>query len=218
VIPVTPTAKPAAQVASWAYAEQFIPESEAARAARATALERGHVPVSRGAAQTLTVLARLMRAKAVVEVGTGVGVASLALFAGMDPTGTLTSIDPENDNLQAARAAAKQAGIRSQRQRFIAGHTLEVLSRLTDGAYDLVYVDGDPLEYGEYVEQALRILRPGGLLVLYHALLGDTVAKESILDDETLIVRETLEALREMTDLTTVLLPVGDGLVVTVKA
>jgi predicted O-methyltransferase YrrM len=215
---VTPAAKPAAQVTSWAYAEQFIPESEAARAARASAHERGLVPITRGAAQTLTVLARLIQAKNVVEVGTGVGVASLALFAGMVPGGMLTSIDQENDYLQAARGFAKKAGVKSQQQRFIAGRPLEVLSRLTDNAYDLAYIDGDPLEYGEYVEQALRVLRPGGVLAVYHALLNDTVAREANLDDETLIVRETLEAIREMDGLTSVLLPVGDGLIVTVKA
>ncbi|MDR0990738.1 MAG: methyltransferase, partial [Propionibacteriaceae bacterium] len=70
---------------------------------------------------------------------------------------------------------------------------------------------------GEYVEQALRVLRPGGVVALYHALLSDTVARESNLDDETLIVRETLEAVREMAELTSVLLPVGDGLLVSVK-
>jgi predicted O-methyltransferase YrrM len=214
---VTPQAKPAAHVASWAYTESFIPESDAARAARAASLEHHLVPISRGAAQTLTVLARLIQAKAVVEVGTGAGVASLALFAGMDPAGTLTSIDAENDVLQVARTVVKQAGIRPQRQRFIAGRALEVLGKLTDAAYDLVYLDADPLESGEYIEQALRVLRPGGLLIFYHALMGDTVARESNLDDETLVVRETLEAVREMDGLTSVLLPVGDGLLVTVK-
>jgi predicted O-methyltransferase YrrM len=215
---VTPAAKPAAQVASWLFAEQFIAESDAARQARAASLDAGLTPISRGAAQTLTVLARLVQARAVVEVGTGFGVASLALFAGMGDQGILTSIDAEADHLQAARAAAKQAGVATTRQRFIAGRALEVLGKLTDAAYDLVYVDADPLESGEYVEEALRILRPGGILALYHALLGDTVAKESNLDDETLIVRETLEAVREMGDVTSVLLPVGDGLLVTVKA
>jgi len=214
---VTSAAKPAAQVASWAYAEQFMPESEAARAARAAALEVGLTPISRGAAQTLTVLARLNRAKTVVEIGTGTGVTALALFAGMDPNGNLTSIDSESDHLQTARSMSKLAGIRRQRQRFIAGRPLEVMGKLTDLAYDLVHVDADPLESGEYVEQALRILRPGGLLTLYHTLLSDTVARESNLDDETLIIRETLEAIRELPGLTSALLPVGDGLLVSVK-
>jgi len=213
---VTPTAKPAAHIASWTYAEHFMPESEAARAARAASLEAGLVPISRGAAQTLTVLARLGRVKAVVEVGTGTGVASVALLAGMDPTGHLTSIDTEGDHLQTAGAMARLAGVKSQRQRLIAGRPLEILARLADAAYDLVYIDADPLDSGEHVEQALRVLRPTGLLVVYHALLSDTVARENNLDDETLIVRETLEAVREM-DLTSVLLPIGDGLLVSVK-
>ena len=210
------TPKPAAQIASWAYAEHFMPESDAARAARAASLEAGLVPISRGAAQTLTVLARLARVKAAVEVGTGTGVASLALLAGMDPSGNLTSIDTEGDHLATAKAMAKLAGIKPQRQRLIVGRPLEILGKLTDAAYDLVYIDSDPLSSGEHVEHALRVLRPTGLLIFYHALLSDTVARENNLDDETLIVRETLEAVRDM-DLTTVLLPIGDGLLVSVK-
>ena len=212
-----PAAKPAAQIASWIFAEQFMPESEAARAARAAALEAGLVPISRGAAQTLTVLARLRQAKAVVEAGTGTGVTALALFAGMDPAGNLTSIDSEGDHLQKAKAMTKLAGIRTQRHRLIAGRPLEIMAKLTDVAYDMVYLDADPLESGEHVEQALRILRPGGLLTVYHTLLSDTVARENNLDDETLVIRETLEAVREMAGLTSVLLPVGDGLLISVK-
>ncbi|MDR1264826.1 MAG: class I SAM-dependent methyltransferase [Propionibacteriaceae bacterium] len=208
---------PAARIASWSYAEQFIPESEAARQARAAAQELGLVPISPGAAQTLTLLARLSRAKVVVEVGAGVGVASFALLRGMDANGTLTSIDSENDRLQVARAIAKRNNLKAQRQRLIAGRPLEVLGKLTDAAYDLVHLDVDPLESGEHIEQALRVLRPGGLLTLYHALLDDRVAQPSNLDDDTLIVRETLEAVRELPGLTSLLLPVGDGLLVTVK-
>jgi predicted O-methyltransferase YrrM len=215
---VSPTAKSgAAQVTSWSYAEHYIREGEVARAARAASLDLGLVPVSPGAAQTLTVLARLIEAKAVVELGTGVGVASLALLAGMDPKGVLTSIDSEADHQQVARGHLAQAGHRPQNYRLIAGRALEVLPRLSDGAYDLVFVDAEALEAGEYVEQALRVLRPGGVFALYHALLNDTVAHVGNLDDETLIVRETLEAVREIDGLLSVLLPVGDGLLVVTK-
>jgi predicted O-methyltransferase YrrM len=203
---------------SWAYAEEFFPQPDAARQARAVSQRLGLEPVSPGVAQTLTLLARLISAQAVVEIGTGVGVASLALLAGMDPNGVLTSIDSEADHHQAARAAVAQAGHPPRRHRFITGRALEVLRQLMDSAYDLVLIDAEPLDYPEYVEQALRLLRPGGLLVLHHALLGDTVAKESNLDDEPLIVRETLEAVRQLDWLTSALWPIGDGLLVSVKS
>jgi predicted O-methyltransferase YrrM len=211
---VTPSANWAQAAKSWDYAESFIGEDDHARQARAASRAAGLTPVSSGVAQTLTVLARLTTAKAVVELGTGTGVAALALLTGMARGGTLTSIDAEAEHQQTARAVLRAAGYRP---RLIAGRALDVVPRLSDGAYDLVFADADPLEAGEYVEQAMRLLRSGGVFALYHALLDDTVADAANLDDETLVVRETLEAVRVMQGLTAVLLPVGDGLLVVVK-
>ncbi|MDR1214287.1 MAG: class I SAM-dependent methyltransferase [Propionibacteriaceae bacterium] len=207
----------ASAYASWSYAEEFFPQPEVSLQARANSHRLGLTPVSPGVAQTLTLLARLIQAKAVVEIGTGAGVASLALLAGMDPGGVLTSLDSEADHHQIARAAAAQAGFPPRRHRFITGRALEVLRQLMDQAYDLVLIDAEPLEYPEYVEEALRLLRPGGLLAIHHALLDGAVAEETNLDDEPLIVRETLEAVRELEQLTSALLPVGDGLMVSIK-
>ena len=93
-----------------------------------------------------------------------------------------------------------------------------MLPKLTDGAYDLVFVDGDPLEYVEYVAQAERLLRSGGLLVLHHALWQGQVADERNSDDEPLIIREALAAVLADESFTPALLPVGDGLLVAVHS
>ena len=106
------------------------------------------------------------------------------------------------------------AGIPPRRVRLIAGSALQVLPKLSDRAYDLVLVDADPLEYVEYVEEALRLLRPGGLLLLHHALAGGRVADAANEDDETVIIREALTAVSDSEELSPVLLPVGDGLLV----
>jgi predicted O-methyltransferase YrrM len=121
----------------------------------------------------LTVLARAVQAKAVVEIGTGSGVSGLALFAGMQPDGILTSVDIETEHQQAARKAFLSIGIPTQRFRLIAGSALNVLPRLSDGAYDLVFIDADKVEYAEYVEQAVRLLRHGGVIALDNALWHD---------------------------------------------
>ena len=102
-------------------------------------------------------------AKAVVEIGTGSGVSGLALFAGMQPDGVLTSVDIEPEHQHAARKAFLSLGIPTQRFRLISGAALSVLPRLSDGAYDMVFIDADKSEYPEYVEQGLRLLRHGGL-------------------------------------------------------
>ncbi len=158
-----------------------------------------------------------MDADAVVEVGTGTGVSGLALLSGMSPSGILTSIDIENEHQMEARAVLSEAGIPNRRARLIAGPALSVLPKLNDGAYDMVFIDGDPLEYVEYVEQAARLLRSGGLLALYHAFAHDTVANPADESDNTVIVREALAALTDMEEYSPVLLPVGDGLAVAIR-
>lgn len=210
-------AMPAPKAASWAYAETFRPEDEAALAARETAADLGVSPLGRGTASTLTLLAKAVSAKAVVEIGTGTGVSGLALFAGMQPDGILTSVDIEPEHQQVARRAFVQVGIPTQRFRLISGAALSVLPRLRDGAYDLVFVDGDKVEYAEYVEQAVRLLRPGGILAMDNALWHDRVADPGNTDDQTLVIRETLAAVADDESLISALLPVGDGLLVAVK-
>jgi predicted O-methyltransferase YrrM len=92
-----------------------------------------------------------------------------------------------------------------------------VLPRLTDGHYDLVFCDGDKLEYGAYLREALRLLRPGGIVVFDNALWHDRVADPAQRDDETVAIRELGNAVRDHEGLVPVLLPVGDGLLVAKK-
>lgn len=220
---MNPIARPtsgsdAPQAASWAFTETFVPESPAAEVARRAANDLGVSAVSQGAGAALTFLTKVLNARAVVEIGTGAGVSSLALFAGMAADGILTSIDLEAEHQNSARRTIMSTGIKPQRLRTIAGAALGVLPKLSDGAYDLVLIDGDPLEYAEYVEESLRLLRHGGVLVLHHALWHGKTADEENADDEPVILREALQAIAETEELTSVLLPVGDGLLVAVKA
>jgi predicted O-methyltransferase YrrM len=213
----TASPKAAPKPASWAYAENFVPESAASTAARVEAETLGVAPLGHGSAAALTLLAKAIQARAVVEIGTGTGVSGLALFAGMQPDGILTSVDIELEHQQAARKAFVSVGIPTQRFRLINGAALSVLPRLSDGAYDLVFVDADKLEYAEYVEQALRLLRRGGILALDNALWHDRVADPSNEDDQTIVIRDAVTAVQADENLVSALLPVGDGLLVAVK-
>ena len=108
-------------------------------------------------------------------------------------------------------------GCPPRRFRLIAGPALNVLPKLSDGAYDLVFVDGDPLEYAEYVEQGVRLLRHGGVLAIDNALGQDRTADPAQTDEETEAVRAALAAVHDNEDLVPALIPVGDGLLVAVK-
>lgn len=211
-------ARAASPSASLAYAEAFADEPEGSALARRRAEGLGLEAISAGVGSALTLLAKVVDARAVAEIGTGTGVAALALLAGMVPDGVLTSIDAEAEHQLAAREVLTAEGIPSRRVRLIAGQALSVLPKLTDGAYDIVFIDGDPLEYVEYVAQAQRLLRSGGLLAVHHALWRGLVADERNDEDEPLIIREALEVVLGDEAFTPALLPLGDGLLVAVRA
>ncbi len=194
-----------------------MPEDEVLVTARAKGDELGCVPVTPGAGAALSLIAATAGAKSVVEIGTGAGVGSVWLLRGMRPDGVLTTIDIEPEHHRAARETYAEAGIPSNRVRLISGRALEVLPRLTDGAYDLVFCDADKKEYAGYLEQALRLLRPGGVVVFDNALWHDRVADPTQRDEETVAIRELGRTVRDDERLTSALLAVGDGLLVAVK-
>ena len=185
--------------------------------ARARAAEVGVAPVSPGTGATLRMLASLVGARTVVEIGTGTGVSGTWLLRGMRPDGVLTTIDTETEHQRLAKLTFGEAGFGSGRARTIPGEALQVVPRLTDGAYDLVFVDGDKREYPDYLDEALRLLRPGGVVVFDNALWHDRVADPAQRDEETVAVRELGKEIRDSEDLVSVLLPVGDGLLVAQK-
>ncbi len=204
--------------ASWSYAEEFVPEPEVVEAARRRGVELGTAPpVGAGAGAVLRLLAAAVGARHVVEVGTGAGTSGLWLLAGMPEDGVLTTIDVSAENQRAARQAYTAAGYPHQRTRVITGAAAEVLPRMTDGAYDMVLVDADKETYPTYVEHAVRLLRPGGVLAVDNMLWHDQVADPAARDDTTSTLRELGKELRDHDDLVTVLLPVSDGLLVAVR-
>ncbi|MGH3662222.1 MAG: O-methyltransferase [Micromonosporaceae bacterium] len=185
--------------------------------ARARAAEVGATPIQPGGGATLRLLAAAISAKAVVEVGTGVGVSGLWLLRGMRRDGVLTTIDIESEHQRMAKQAFTEAGYALSRTRLITGQALQVLPRLADGAYDLVFVDAEKTQYAQFLAEAYRLLRPGGVLALDNTLWGGKVVDPAARDPESVALREVVKSLRDTEEWTTALLPVGDGLLAAVK-
>ena len=170
-----------------------------------------------GGGAALRFLAALLDAHAVVEIGTGCGVSGVWLLRGMHRDGVLTSIDSEPEHQRLARQAYADAGFPPARSRLILGNALQVLPRLTDGGYDLVFCDAEKTEYPEYLAEAMRLLRVGGVVAFDNATWHDRVADPAQRDAATVAVREVGKAVRDDPRLVATLLPVGDGLLTAVK-
>jgi predicted O-methyltransferase YrrM len=190
------------------------PEDDALRAARARAAEIGVAAIDPATGAVLRLLAASVGAKAAVELGTGAGVSTLWLLRGLTPDGVLTSVDADGEHQRLAKASLADAGIPSGRARLIQGRALEVLPRLSEAAYDLVFCDAARSENADYLAAALTLLRPGGLVVFAGALAGGRVAEPTARDAETVAMRELAKLVRDEERLTSALLPVGAGLLV----
>lgn len=202
---------------SWAFADAFVAEDDTLRWARDRARESGLPSVSPGTGAALRLLAATADAKAVAEVGTGTGVSGIYLLQGMRPDGVLTTVDPEPDRQQFAKEAFRAAGFTGNRARFIPGRALDVLPRLADGGYDLVFCDGDRMESLDYLAESLRLLRPGGLVCFEGVFADGRTVDSAAQPAEVLRLRELLRAVRESQELLPSLLPVGDGLLCAVR-
>ncbi|MFE7134225.1 O-methyltransferase [Streptomyces sp. NPDC057638] len=202
---------------SWAFADAFVAEDDALRWARDRAREAGLSPVSPGTGAALRLLAATTDAKAVAEIGTGTGVSGIYLLQGLRPDGVLTTVDLVPEHQQFAKQSFRAAGYAANRARFIPGRALDVLPRLADGGYDLVFCDGDRMESLDYLAESLRLLRPGGLVCFEGVFAGGRTVDSAAQPAEVLRLRELLRAIRESQELLPSLLPVGDGLLCAVR-
>jgi predicted O-methyltransferase YrrM len=198
------------------HVDDYLAEDDVLLTARADAAQLGCAPIGAGAGAGLRFLAAAVGARAVVEIGTGAGVSGLWLLRGMADDGVLTSIDVDPEHQRTARRSFTAAGHAPPQLRLINGMGLEVLPRLTDSGYDLVFVDAEPAEYPRYLDEAVRLLRVGGIVVIADVLTPGVVDGYAA-DPDILAVREVARQAREDDRLAPVLLPLSGGLLAAVK-
>ena len=199
------------------HAEGSISEDAIVSSARERAVDAGAGAVTPAVGALLSLLARLSGGKAIVEVGTGTGVSGLWLLSGMRDDGVLTTIDIEPEYQRLAKQAFAEAGIGPGRTRLIAGRAQEVLTRLADESYDLVLIDAAPSDQAHFVVEGVRLLRRGGVIVVHHAALDGRAGDPTANDAEVTAVREAARLIAEDEQLTPVLVPLGDGVLVAVR-
>ena len=205
--------------ASWAFAEARPIEDDVLLMARDRSAELGITAVSEGTASILTFLAAASRPQTMVELGTGAGVSGLALMRGAPTGAVLTSLDPDAEAQRAAREVFVADGYPSSTTRLIAGRGRTVLPKLSASAYDLVFIDADPLLLEYHVTEAARVLRSGGMVIIHDALDHDRVPRPAVRDASTVMLREVGNSLRDDTSVwrTSTLVPTGTGLLLATR-
>ncbi len=201
---------------SWRFAEEFVVERPDIAQTRAHSLELGVEAISPSVGAQLALIAAATAASSIIEIGTGLGVSGLWLMSGA-PGAVLTSIDSELDYQTSARRAFTEAGIPANRARLIAGKAADVLPRMNESSYDIVFIDGDPQSVIDYVEHGLRLVRSGGIVLVAHALWRGRVADPAQRDDTVSDFRMLLTEIAASDAVLSSLSPAGDGLLQLVK-
>ncbi|MEN8148745.1 MAG: O-methyltransferase [Planctomycetota bacterium] len=166
--------------------------------------------------RVLGLLARSIRAERVFECGSGFGYSAWWFAEAVGPKGEVFLTDLSQENLDRAKDFLARGGL-DGRCRFLCGDAVEQLTA-SYGTYDAILVDIDKEGYPDSLAATVPKLRTGGLLITDNVLWGGRVADESETDDATEAIREYTRRLYANEDLSTVILPLRDGVAVSRKS
>jgi caffeoyl-CoA O-methyltransferase len=165
----------------------------------------------------MTLLIRLMGARRALELGTFTGYSAICIARGLPADGVLVTCDLNDDWTRIARGYWEEAGV-ADRIDLRLGPALKTMRELPDDEpFDFAFIDADKGEYPDYYEECLRVLRPGGLIMLDNVFRSGSVLDTD--DDDprnigTRMVNERVAA-DERVDIATI--PVADGITLALK-
>ena len=197
-----------------------VPESAVIEAIEQEAL-RDRVPIIRKDMQCfLKVLLMIKRPMRILEVGAAVGFSSILMSEYMPEGGHITTIENYDKRIPIARANFKRAGKEEQID-LIEGDALEVMHGL-EGPYDLIFVDAAKGQYIHYLPEVMRLLGTDGVLVSDNVLQeGDIIESRFAVERRNRTIhsrmREYLYELKHHDQLQTSIIPLGDGVALSVK-
>lgn len=194
------------------------PEDEFLRELKRAALAAGLPPIWISPEQSsfLQVLLKSSRARDVVEVGTLAGSAAIAMARALPANGTVRTIEFKDAHADFAERWIAKSDV-AARVKVFRGNAREVLPTFATDSADAAFLDADKAGYPFYLEQCLRIVRRGGLILADNAFAFGQLLDETPTDPEVPAVRAFNEVMAACTALHSVIVPIGDGLWVGVK-
>lgn len=213
------------EVINRSYIDEYLrkmvsyPCSEVMKTMIRTARQEG-IPVIRpDAASFLNVLVRAVKPLTALEIGTSIGFSSLLILNGMPPVGRLVTVDSDEERTLQARSNFAAQGV-LDRVTLINDDAGEVLHFLSD-PFDFIFLDGPKAQYIHYLPNCVRLLNTGGMLVCDDVLFYGMVANNALVKRRKITIvkrmREFLNALKAQPGLHTTIVPIGDGMSVSIK-
>jgi predicted O-methyltransferase YrrM len=193
----------------------FAPEDQLLASLREEADRTGLPPIAVSAdeGRLLQVLLTSIRARRVLEVGTLGGYSAIWMARALREDGELISIEIEPKHAEFARRYLERAGLRD-RVDIRVGRALDVLPSLDGEQFDAIFLDADKEPMPNYFEWALRLLRPGGLLIADNTLWGGKVFDDAERDEKTTAVREFNRRMATDPRILSILVPTHDGVAI----
>ena len=170
--------------------------------------------------QFMALLVQLIGAKKTLELGVFTGYSTLAVALVLPDEGRVIACDISKEHTDIARHFWGKAEVSHKIDLRIAP-ALETLDKLiTEGqnnTFDFAFIDADKTNYGNYYEQTLKLVRPGGLIVIDNVLWGGKVADKNVQDNQTKTIRLLNEKIYKDSRVKISLVPIADGLTLLLK-
>jgi len=178
-------------------------------------LEMGLMQISPEQGQFFSLLVKLLDIKNIIEVGVFTGYSSLALALALPDDGHIVACDINEEWTNVAKQYWQRAGVTEKIELHL-GHAIDTLNGLLEhgqaGQYDFAFIDADKTSYKDYYEACLKLIRPGGLIIIDNVLWGGSVADPEDQTEDTRAIRELNAFIHKDPRVDMSLLPVGDGL------
>ena len=181
---------------------------------------RATMQISPEQGQFMQLLVKLMGARRCIEVGVFTGYSSLCVALALPADGRLLACDVSEEFTAMARRYWKEAGVEAKIELRLAPALETLDARLKAGetaSYDCAFIDADKSNYAGYYERILKLLRPGGLILVDNVLWSGAVIDDKDKSEDTSAIRAFNEALRKDERVDLSMLPVGDGLTLALK-
>lgn len=202
------------------YIRETIPETEGHIREMEIFAKENDVPISQPESiRMIEILIKMMNAKKILEIGAAIGYSSIRMS--LANNARVTTIEISDEMAEIAKENIKKEGLEGKIQ-LITGDAKDILPEIKDdGTYDIIFIDAAKGQYMEFFPHCMRLLRKGGVLISDNVLYkGMTATDELVVRRKITIVRRLrayLKMLNETKELSTAILPIGDGVAISFK-